>query len=216
MLQNSLGPLVGINVISKPPDLIELKPFSGLNLFLYHVASNTAYQSLDSPTRNTEGELIKTPVLALNLNYLLTAYTMDKSDLQDIYSQQILAKAMLTIHENPIITKKDIQTAIKAMAITPHTDTGDDLDTQIEMIKVSLANQSFEEMTKIWSSFFQTHYRLSVSCTVTVILLSTKKMDVKPGLPVQQRNILVLPFRRPVIDRIEPHIVERNSILKYI
>jgi hypothetical protein len=204
-------PLAGIIVTAKPPDKLEAEARKmRLNLFLYHSSPNPGYQTFDLPTRDAMGRLEKTPVLALNLYYLLTADTADKDDLQDIQCQQILAKAILTLHENPILTKKMIRDARMSNTKIPDADTGDNLDDQIELVKISILPQSLEEMTKLWSAFFQTHYRLSVSCLVTVVLLDSKKV-IKPGLPVQNRNVYVLPFKQPVINRIEPQIVELTA-----
>jgi len=218
LLYDSLSapPFGEIRVTAKPPDKLEAADRRmRLNLFLYHSSPNTAYQTIDLPTRDGMGRLEKKPVLALNLHYLLTADTADKDDLQDIQCQQILAKAMLTLHENPIITRKMISDAFERIILVrnpriPAADTVDTLADQIELLKISILPQSLEEMTKLWSAFFQTHYRLSVSCLVTAVLLDSKKV-VKPRLPVQNRKLYVLPFKHPVIERIEPQIVELTA-----
>ena len=82
ILSGALTPLSGVRVTAKPPDQIEHDGIQkGLNLFLYNVVKNAGFQNLDSPTYNSEGELVKTPALTLNLFYLLTAYTKDSNDL---------------------------------------------------------------------------------------------------------------------------------------
>ena len=117
---------------------------------------------------------------------------------------------MIALNENPVITREKIRVARLASLEIPHKDTGDHLDNQVELVKVSLHPLSSEEMTKLWSSFFQTHYRLSVAYAITVVLLDSKK-EIAPGLPVQERKLYVFPFREPVIDKIEPQIVERTD-----
>jgi hypothetical protein len=211
----------GISITAKPPDVIESEmPAVRLNLFLYQIMPNIGYHDFDLPARNSSGELVKKPVLALNLYFLLTAYSNDTGLFQDIQPQQILAKAMMTIHENPILTRDRIHNvhSNNIIFLDPTVDANledDYLDTQIELVKISPHPLTFEEMSKIWSPFFQTHYRLSVGYLMTVILLDSKR-NIKPGLPVQERKIQVLPFRYPVINKIEPQFVERkdDSIIK--
>lgn len=210
----NVPPFGGVTITAKPPDVLEHHdPGSALNLFLYHVVRNSGYENLDIPTHNTSGELVKTPVLALNLYYLLTAYTSKSHELEDIQRQQILAKAMIALNEKPILTRKDIHQARITNDDIPDTDTGDHLDNQVELVKISFQPQSLEEMSKLWSTFFQTHYRLSVSYVATAVLLDSVK-EIKAGLPVQERKLYVLPLRRPVIERVEQQIIERTSDAK--
>ena len=54
---------------------------------------------MDLPTRNFSSELVKSPKLALNLHYLLTAYSEDNDELN---AHQILASAMTILNDYPI------------------------------------------------------------------------------------------------------------------
>jgi hypothetical protein len=205
----------GITITAKPLDALELEgPAVRLNLLLYHIAPNIGYQNFAAPTRGSLGELVRNPIFGINLNYLLTAYTDEITDsLQEIHSQQILAKAMMTLNEKPILTRDMIlQTRTSNPRLsTPTLD--DHLETQVELVKFTQNPLSLEEMNKIWSSFFQTHYRLSVSYLATVVLLENK-VQPRVSLPVQERKLYVLPFSRPVIDHIEPQIIEFTNEAK--
>jgi Pvc16 N-terminal domain len=203
-----------LSITSKPPDIVETEGESPrLNLFLYHVSQNPGFNIIDKPTRNSSGELIKRPVLALNLYYLLTAYAARSEDeLLEIGPQKVLTRAMTAFNENPVLDRNDIQRIRSSNTDLSDLDTVDYLDEQIESVKLSFHPASFEEMTKIWSSFFQTHYRLSVAYSVSVVLLDNKKKKVKkPALPVQVRKVHALPFQRPMIERIEPQFIEMAS-----
>src|ERR1041385_1235521 len=70
----SLG---NVTVSSLSPDRIDItsqNQQSRLNLFLYQVTPNAAWRNGGLPSRNSDGERLTTPPLALNLHYLLTAY----------------------------------------------------------------------------------------------------------------------------------------------
>lgn len=198
----------GIKVTSKPPDVIESGgPGLRLNIFLYKITINQGFKDRELPLRNTTGELVRHPLLALNLHYLLTAYTNDTDDLQEIESQQVLSKAMMTLNENSILSRDKILATRKNSSKIPDKGLDDHLETQIELVKLSPDSLSLEEITKLWSSFFQIHYRLSISYIATVILLESKK-KTKISPPVQERNLYILPVAKPSIEKIEPQIVQ--------
>lgn len=200
--------VLGTVVTTRPLDVIEGEPAGDrLNLFLYQVMPNNGYGNSDLPTRNKDGELIQRPQLGLDLYYLLTAYATDNDDLQ---AQRILTSAMRILHENPVLTREMIRNTIQVPA---YNIANSDLADQVELVKISPQPLSLEEITKLWSSFFQTHYRISAAYQATVVLLESKQ-EPKPTLPVRERLLYVLPFRQPVIDKVEPQIVERTSDAK--
>jgi hypothetical protein len=195
-------------ITTKPPSALESPEKDGLNLFLYYVTPNNGYENLDLPTRNLSGQIIATPQLALNLHYLLTAYALNNDDLK---AQLILASAMRILYENPVLTRE----MIRKIVSQPDTMiTGSDLADQVELVKLSHQSLSLEEITKLWTSFFQNaNYRISVTYQATVVLLSSKK-EARPILPVRDRLVYVAPFRQPIIDKVEPQILERTSDAK--
>src|SRR5829696_6256926 len=95
----------------KPPDAGAGSLEKRLNIFLYQVNPNIGYSNMDLPTHNFNGELVKSPKLALNLHYLLTAYS-DGND--ELIAHQILAKAMMILNENPILKRETIRITISA------------------------------------------------------------------------------------------------------
>ena len=82
-----------------------------------------------------------------------------------------------------------------------------DIAEQSEKIKIIYKPLSLEEITKIWSSHIQTNYRLSVTYLATVILIEGNEEAIRP-LPVQERKIFVKQLRYPIIERIEPYILQ--------
>ena len=68
-------------------------PARGLNLFLYQVTPNQAWNLTDLPTRNSSGALVRRPVAALDLHYLVTAY----GDEPALEPQRLLARAALAL-----------------------------------------------------------------------------------------------------------------------
>lgn len=203
ILEQEVGSEVpGVTVTSQPLDTITFNS-DGINLFLYQVTLNSGFNNLDLPTRNNGGEIVKNPVLGLNLHYLLTAYGSGNDELK---TQRILASAMRVIHENPVITRQSISDTVN----NEPGFAASDLLNQVELVKLSHQPLSIEEITKIWSSFFQIHYRISVCYEATVILLDGKIKTLSP-LPVAERMLYVLPFEQPLIKKIEPQVVKRTN-----
>ena len=196
-----------IHVDSRPPDVIGREaPTNRLNVFLYSVGPNIAYQNADLPTRARDGTLISTPKLGLNLHYLFSAYG---SENKDVRAQRILASAMLIMKENPIITRQMIDDAKKN---DEYEIADSELADQVEHISVTWQNMTVEDMTKLWSTFFQTNYRISVAYQVTVVLLE-RRMPSRPVRLVQERVVNVFSLRQqPVIIRIEPMVWGQKSI----
>jgi Pvc16 N-terminal domain/IPT/TIG domain len=195
-------------ITTKPPDVVVSQaPYAGLNIFLYQVSMNPGYRNLDQPARGSSGELAKRPRLGLNLHYLITA-TGDGDD--DLQAHQILASAMRILHENPVLTSDTIQNTIVANSEIH----GSDLAEQIEHVKVTPLVLNLEEITKLWSSFFQSNYRVSTAYEATVVLLDSTETP-KPALPVVAPQISATPFSAPVIQRIDPQVLESSPAASF-
>ncbi len=206
LLEGIKNDVPGTEISVKPPDALAGYYKNRLNIFLYQVDPNIGYGNVDLSTRNFNGELVKSPKLALNLHYLLTAYS-DGND--ELFAHQILASAMTILNENPILKRKTIRDAIDSQINQEFKKS--DLADQVELVKLNLQHISLDEITKLWSSFFhQANYRISIPYQATVILLDSKQQP-KPTLPVRDRLLYVVPFKQPIIDKIEPQMVRAIS-----
>lgn len=172
---------------------------TGINIYLYQVVPNAALRGEELPTRRSDGSLIRRPQAALDLYYLLTFYGDEKEQ----EPQRLLGTAVSTLNAQPIISRGAIRDAVdQAIADDPSTYLQfSDLVDQIDLVKLSPVPLNLEELSKLWSVFFQTPYVLSVAYQGTVVLIES---DVTPKTapPVLARNLYVTPFRSPVIDRV--------------
>jgi Pvc16 N-terminal domain/IPT/TIG domain len=194
----------GATITVQPPDTIAAPPAAGgLNIFLFHVSRNSAFNNFDLPTRNSNFEQIQRPLLGVDLHYLLTAYS---DGVNDVRAHIILASAMRALHENPIIDRTMIIDTISGPGSRPELATSD-LNEQIEQVKITPQIFSLEEISKLSSSFFENRYRLSVGYLATVVILHSQ-VNTRPTLPVKRPAIYVIPFKQPLIEKIEPQIVE--------
>lgn len=181
-------------------------PNTGANLYLYQVTPNAALRNVDMPNRNSEGRLIQRPQVALDLHYLLTFY----GDENELIPQRLLGSVVRTLHARPILTQQMIKDAIgdQTFAFLKNSNLAEALET----VKFVPASLSLEELSKLWSVFFQTTYRLSVAYIGTVVLIEGDDTP-QSSLPVRERNIYVLPFHQPIIEKALSVQGENNPIL---
>jgi len=183
-------------IIAKPPD----KPT--VNLFLYQVAANAALRNADLPTRRADGQAVQDPVAALDLNYLITFYGDDTK----LEPQRLLGSVERTLHAQPSLPRAVIAEVVTAATDPNHPqhaylkDT--DLGSQPELVRFTPVSLTLEELSKLWASFYQAPYYLSVAYRASVVLLE-QTVDRAPALPVLERGVRAAPFARPVIDAVE-------------
>jgi Pvc16 N-terminal domain len=185
-----LGSTVTVSVM--PPDRVVASgtaEASQLNLFLHQVTPNSGWRNEGLPSRDASGRLrIGNPPLALNLHYLLSAYSAG-----DLHAEILLGYAMQLLHEMPVITRKAIQVALSPSpstgtalppALRALADSG--LERQIEQIKLVPEYLGTEEMSKLWTAT-QSHFRPTAAYLATVVLIESEAPTRSP-LPVLSRG----------------------------
>lgn len=196
ILESNMGfDFPGAVVTTVRPDNVDnTRPNMGVNIFLYQVTPNAALRNADLPTRGHEGAILKRPQVALDLHYLISFYG-DENQLQP---QFLLGSVVRTLHVRPMLSKEAIRNAIADPLIHLSDST---LADQIESVKFVPLSLSLEDLSKLWSIFFQTPYALSVAYMATVVLIEGEAMP-RAVLPVREPGIYTMPFRKPVIEKI--------------
>jgi Pvc16 N-terminal domain/IPT/TIG domain len=167
-------------------------PNLGVNLFLYQVTPNAAWRNMDLPHRSSDGSVCGRPRVALDLHYLLTFYGQESK----LEPQRLLGR---------IVQIRSTITSVAYLAAS-------NLPDEIELVKFAPLPLSLEELSKLWSIFFQTTYTLSVAYQGTVVLIESD-LEPRQALPVRERNLRVLPYRRPFIEEVTPQIVDPGGAL---
>jgi hypothetical protein len=180
-----------VTVTAMPPDVIPIDSANAttqLNLFLHQVTLNPGWRNAALPSRDAKGTRLSNPPLALDLHYLLTAYGSSP-----LHSEILLGYAMHLLHENPVLDRQSIRTALNAgtvdVSILPpafQSLSAADLADQVEQIKITQESFGTEEMSKLWSAL-QAHYRPTVAYHVSVVLIEGTKA-IRGGLPVLTRG----------------------------
>jgi Pvc16 N-terminal domain len=184
--------------------------FDRLNLFLYQTSLNTNWRNVGMPSHNSDGDLVNTPPLALDLHYLLTAYSK-----QSFHSEVLLGFAMQLFHENPILPRDKIRSVLNTFATgsdqTLRALATSELADQIEQIKITPQPMNIEEISKLWAAM-QSQYQPTMAYHVSVVLIEQAR-SVKRALPVRQRQLVAVPQRSIVLTEVQPQIVTADSPL---
>jgi len=190
----------------RPDDSTNGTPATGVNIYLYQVAPNAAWRNTDLPTRRDDGGLIRRPRVALDLLYLMSFYG---SEVQ-LEPQRLLGSVVRMLHTRPVLTPQMIREAISdpnnAFLATSN------LDEEVEQIKLTPSSLSLEELSKLWSIFFQVPYTLSVVYQASVVLIEPE-VQTQKALPVRERNVNTMPFRQPTIEQIMSQAGDEQPIM---
>jgi Pvc16 N-terminal domain len=174
----------------RPDGVSSGTPQKGVNIFLYQVMPNGARRNADLPNRSSDGTIVQRPRAALDLHYLLSFY----GDETSLEPQCLLGGITQRLNSGSILT----DTMINATIINSTFLGGSNLADETEPVRLTPLALSLEELSKLWSVFFQTPYALSVAYQASVVLIEGTEQP-RATLPVRERTITVLPFRSPEI-----------------
>jgi hypothetical protein len=196
MLQNAVNEsFSGAEVVSgHPRDFASAGKKTGINLFLYQVAHNAAWRNRvvtmrlrdDAPPEQRKPDQVaRVPVIPLNLYYVISVY----GDERTYEPHRLLGAALAALH----MAAQLLPEALESVAGEFPADAEQEIAVgQFEPIKLNPVQLNLEELSKLWSVFFQVPYALSVAYEASVALLAA---DRQQWLPVASRATLNRPDR---------------------
>ncbi len=189
-------------------------PDTGVNAYLFQASPNAAWRNADLPTRGPDGHLRQRPQAALDLHYLLSFYGNEA----EFEPQRLLGSVVRDLHSQPVLSREGLRQIVADASDPNNPDPPhpflavSDLAEQVELVRFSPVTLNLEELSKLWSVFFQTPHALSVAYQGTVVLIESEATP-RTALPVRRRRVFVLPFRRPFIEAVSPQNVEAGETL---
>jgi hypothetical protein len=168
-------------------------PVVGVNLYLYQITPNGAFRNTDAPTRRSDGSVLQPTRAAYDLHYLLTFYGSDLN----YEPQRVLGSVLRALHAAPVLTRKRLESVKMSFAFLANSN----IELEPETVKLTLLPLNLEELSKLWSVFFQIPYSLSLAFQASVVILDGTEA-ASPALPVLSRNLYVRPFQQPVIEQV--------------
>jgi hypothetical protein len=185
------------------PDAPGGLPAPGVNVYLYRVSPNPHWRNADLPTRRGAATL-RRPQVGLDLHYLLSFFGDDA----ELEPQRLIGAVTRALHADPPLPR-DVMRALADPASPSHAHylAGSDLADQPELVRVTPTELNLEELSKLWSVFFQTRYVLSTAYTATVVLIEAETPPVSPAPPVATPRVVVRTQGDPWIDEVTPEAV---------
>lgn len=179
-----------------------------VNIFLYQLRPNPAQRNNYLPARSSQGRLAQISRAALDLHYLFSFY----GDEARQEAQQLFGMVASFLHAQPLLDRAAIQQALAAER--PGSPLRRcNLGEEPEAIRFTPLPLDLEELSKLWSVFFQTEYALSVAYLCSAIFLDyeepappapplVQEVRVQTGLdgpapptPEQSGSVIAIQFR---------------------
>lgn len=198
MVSESLQKLLETKMNLDPkPDVTILAPDETgndprINLFLYKVQENPVLKNMDWQVNPNSPNKLTPPPLSLNLFYLMTAYKDSDQKTGNSMAHEILGEAMRVYYEHPFVPPECLH---------------DGLKNSREQIKIMLNTLDLEELSKIWATFINKAFRLSVLYEVSVVqldMLPESEREMAERVRTIGYPEVRAPYDPPVLKSIEP------------
>jgi hypothetical protein len=194
MLQTEVNKAVsGAIVEAHRPEATPIagKDAAAINIYLYQVLPNAAWRNQPyeartqaGGTRSKDDTVARQRLVPINLHYLFSFYGNEK----ELEPQRLLGVALTTLEANSRLDPATIRSQRESYAYLRRPDVKPDedsfLDEQVRRIQgvtLTALALNLEELSKLWSVFFQVPYALSVAYEASVVLLDVGSA-VKPPL----------------------------------
>src|SRR5262249_43362481 len=151
------------------------------------------------PERSSNGARLSSPPLGLDLHYLLTAYGVEP-----YHAEILLGHASQELHENSILTRSQIRSALAPAVPDPTLPAPVALSAladQVEGLRIVPLVVPPDEMSRMWTAL-QAHYRPTIAFQVSVVLIDNAG-TAQSALPVLDRGGAVEMLRRPAIESVQ-------------
>jgi Pvc16 N-terminal domain/IPT/TIG domain len=179
-------------------------PATGVNLALYQIIPAAVPRDLDLPTRRSDGTLIQRPRAAIDLHYLLSVYGSDAT----LEPHRVMGTVVRTLNTYPFLSREFIQEAVTGASFL----NGSDLASEIELVKFVPLGLTLDELSRVWSVYFQTSYALSVCYQASVVYLEDTSSP-SLSLPVRNPNIVATTIMVPSVLSISPQPATAGAVI---
>jgi len=199
ILQEAAGAAVpGATVTTRRPEAMnnggQNKPV--VNIFLYGVTPNASWRNTDieirypdpqAPEERAKERIEKRPQVPLNLSYLISFYGNDL----ELEPQRLLGNVVSALHAHPRLPPQTVRAAVRRERHLGKSDLEFQV-AQIENVKLTPISLSLEELSKLWSVFFQVPYVLSVAYEASAVL-------IEPGEPRELETVKTVDVEPPQV-----------------
>ena len=136
-----------------------------VNLYLYQVSPNANLRNADLPRWSGDGAVLRRPQAAINLHYLVSFAGEER-----LATDRMLGKVVSTLHAAPVIGRQLLE-RLTAPGGQYEYLVDSDLAAQPDMVQLTPEYLDFEELSKLWTVFFQTAHRPSLLYMASPLLI---------------------------------------------
>lgn len=176
-----------------------------VGIFLYQVLPNAALRNRALPWRGPDGRLRGPIESPLDLNYVFSFH----GDGAAFVPERLLASTVRALERTPILSEAALRQAAE-----DHPDelALSDLWRAAETVRLTPLPLTLEELSKLWSVFFQIPYALSVAYQASVVVVEPEERGGAP-LPVSRPQIGVIALGGLRLERAEAADGPRRAII---
>jgi hypothetical protein len=174
----------------KPPSEPMTEPV--ITVFCYRITPHASRRNADTPTRDGDGRLLRTPTAAYDLHYLISCYGNEAQ----LVPQALLGSVARTLHEQPALSARDLEDAAGQVFLA-----GADLAASPQAVRLTPSKMDLDDLSKLWSMLIQTPYTPSIGFEASLVLLESRRTPAV-GRPVREHRVRVVPGRRPVVEEL--------------
>jgi hypothetical protein len=161
-----------------------------INLCLFRVLPSPASRNDFLPLRDGAGTPRQAARLALDLHYVVSFY----GDASRFEPERLMGAAALALEHSPGLSQTAIESAI-ADPLNQTALSGSDLPDTGPAIRIEPESHTLEDLSKLWSVFYQVPYALSAFYVARRVEIETQD-DPGSAVPVMRPDIYVAPSRR--------------------
>jgi hypothetical protein len=188
--------------VGRPPS--DQPPWVGVNVFLFRTLPNAFRRNDDLPTRSSDGALVRSPQVAIDLEYLISFYGDDLR----FEPQRLLAAAMVGLTANPILTPERIRETVATAG--PNSPLwSSNLDGQLDSVRLNPLDMNLEVLSRMWSCF-NSPFALTIGLVASPVVLDAEVPGRRP-LPVTSVGSTVSPGGVFTVSGIEPPVLAYQS-----
>ncbi|HGG60184.1 MAG TPA: DUF4255 domain-containing protein, partial [Gammaproteobacteria bacterium] len=169
-----------VNLSFAPPAAPSATVEHKVHVYLYQVTPNPSRRNDELPTRDSAGNLVDRPRAALTLHYLLVFY----GDAKALEAEKMLGATVRALHTRPTLSKqmiRDVMTEVRLGLADSNLAEAPD------RVRFTPAAISMDELSKLWSVFFQTPHALSVAYDANIIFIDAEETGPRAA-PVLRRG----------------------------
>jgi hypothetical protein len=171
LVQAAVQPVVPGAVVRVGPPRAVAPGEKDVNIYLYRIAANPYHRNDELPLREAGGTPVGRSVAAVDLHYVISF-----GGEEHLASEVMMGKVAAVLHARPVLGFDELARIAAAGGAFPFPEQGLSI-TQQERVTLTPEYLSLDELSKLWTVFFQLTHRPSLQFVASPVLIDA---DIVP------------------------------------